>query len=949
MVAVLVAVSPRWFWRPCRCVGVGARGRLAGVLALLALVALIGLAGPAAAAPHLVVDLNTGAEGDDLGEMLLGVEQDGIAYFPATDPQQGGELWRTDGTAPGTYRLTDVCPGSCDSGAAPLAFLSGFLLFVAGDGDRQAELWRTDGVPGHETLVKELCPGLCQAAVSDSLMWKGELWMLVHREGYAPVLWRTDGTPGGTRQVADLCADLGICGFGGFSGEAFAGTSAAGDALLIDAVTATSDLLVRTDGTRQGTVRLHRFAQLAAIASARFQDAARSGAAVAASAAAAGPLFFFDGTQLWITDGTLAGTRLVRDLADLVIDPAFESWQSWEVVGGVLYALDEFGDWLRSDGTAAGTVLLARVPSNYRPTLCHLGAAVYAVTTGGIWRTGGTPETTALVAPLALDNVEVVVEQPDRLFILAFPDLLTSDGTAAGTRRIRLPGAPRVDEYSLAPLLDGASFASDGNLLWRIDATGREVTLLRDFAPADGSSGPYGQVVFGGELVFFAQTSPTTEQLFASDGTSAGTRLLGAVAFAVDVPGADAPGAFGEQGDATSLFGIAGAHLFFNAGGHLWATDGTDRGTLSLGGRSLVSGIPIAAIGQRLIVSGSPPNLGECDIRDTEPWISDGTPAHTRQLLELNPFYGPGDGSQCDDLPLPSDPGPGVSLGGTVLFAADDLVHGRELFVTDGTAAGTRLVADINPATMPNQVTEDQLPASIGVGSNPTDFVRYGSGAFFVADDGSGRQLWFSNGERRGTYRVVEGTAPYDSPPHDLVVFQGALYFLAARGEGEALFRSDATSAGTVLVDDLVLGGEPSFAHALTVAGGSLFFVAFNETTGSELWVSRGIPGSTHLVVDLRPGLLGSAPLNLTAVRGVLVFAADDGVSGLEPWRSDGTAAGTFQLGDIAAGAASSSPGPFSVVGGQVLFGADDGIHGRELWALPLADVRRAKGAAEDR
>jgi ELWxxDGT repeat protein len=893
------------------------------------LVVLVGLAQHASAAPHLVANLNTGPAGDALYETLLGVEHDGITYFSATDPQHGGELWRTDGTDQGTYRLTDLCPGSCASGASPLAFLRGSLLFVSGDGDRQGELWRTDGVPGHETLVKELCPGLCQVAVDDGIVWNGELWLLVRQEAHAPTLWRTDGTPRGTRQVADFCADLGLCGFGGFFGGAFLGPAATGDALLLSMVTASSDSLVRTDGTREGTVRLHRFAQSPTIASARFQDATRAGAAVAGQAAAPGPLFFVDGTQLWISDGTLAGTQFVRDLAELVGDSFF---QNWEVVDGVFYVVDDNGDWLRSDGTAAGTVLLARVRSSFRPTICHLGSVVYAVTTGGIWRTGGTPETTTLVAPLALEAVEEVIEQPDLLFIQGYPDLLVSDGTAPGTRRIRLPGAPTPDQYTLAPLLDGATFATGGNQLWRIDATARKVTLLRDFAPPDGSSGPRGQVVFDGELLFFAQTSPTGRQLFATDGTSTGTRLVGAAAL----------GAFVEWGSAASLFGTAGAHVFFNAGRRFWATDGTDRGTRSLGGRDLAAGFPIAAIDDRLILSGSPPGFGECSFVDTEPWISDGTPAHTRQILELNPFYGSGGGSQCDELPLPSDPGPGVSLGGAVLFAADDVIHGRELFVTDGTAAGTRLVADINPATMPNDVTEDPRPARIGVGSNPTDFVRFGSGACFVADDGkTGRQLWFSNGRRRGTYRVAApGQPPYDSAPHDLVVFQGALYFIAGHGGGEALFRSDATSAGTVLVDDLVLGGEPSFAHALAVTDGSLFFVAFNETTGSELWVSRGTPGSSHLVVDLRPGLLGSAPQNLAAVGGVLVFAADDGVSGLEPWRSDGTAAGTFRLGDVAAGAAASSPGPFSVVGRQLLFGADDGIHGRELWALPLADVR---------
>jgi ELWxxDGT repeat protein len=928
MAEATAPAAPRCVRQSRRSAPLGARGRNLVVLALLALAGLVGLARDAAAAPRLVADLNTGPAGDYFYEMLLGVEHDGIAYFPATDPQHGQELWRTDGTAEGTYRLTDLCPGTCDSGASPLAFLSGFLLFFAGDGDRQSELWRTDGVPGHETLVKELCPGLCQVAVVDSIVWKGELWLLVRQEAHAPMLWRTDGTPRGTRQVADFCADLGICGFQPY-GEAFVGTAAAGDALLLTTQT-DSYSLVRSDGTREGTLRLHRFAQFPTIASSRFQQTTLAGTALAGQTAAPGPLFFLDGTQLWVTDGTSAGTHFVRDVADLGAGPDFLLFQSWEVVDGALYIVDDNGNWLRSDGTAVGTVLLAQLPRDWAPAICHLGSVVYAVTTSGIWRTGGTPETTALVVPLALDfGAEELVEQPDHFFFQSYPDLFISDGTAPGTRRIRLPGAPTPDEYTLAPLLDGATFASGGNLLWRIDATAQNVTLLRDFEPADGSSDPNSQAVFGGELFFFAQTGPAgQQQLVATDGTSAGTRLVAAAAFGPYV---------GEA----FIIGTAGGHLFFNAGRRFWATNGTDRGTRSLDGRDLAFGTPIAAIGDRLIFSGWPRGYGDCFV-DTEPWISDGTPAHTRQILELNPFYGPSGGSQCDDLPLPSDPGPGVSLGNTVLFAADDLVHGRELFITDGTAAGTRLVADINPATMPNDVTEDQKPALIGVGSYPTDFVVYGSGAFFVADDGTtGTQLWFSNGTRRGTYRVVDqGAAPYDSAPHDLVVFQGALYFIAGHGGSDALFRSDATSGGTVLVDDLVLGGEPSFAQGLTVAGGSLFFVAFNETTGSELWASRGTPGSTHLVVDLRPGLLGSAPQNLAAVGGVLVFAADDGISGLEPWRSDGTAAGTFRLGDIAAGSAASSPGPFSVLGDLVLFGADDGIHGRELWALPVADVR---------
>ena len=40
-----------------------------------------------------------------------------------------------------------------------------------------------------------------------------------------------------------------------------------------------------------------------------------------------------------------------------------------------------------------------------------------------------------------------------------------------------------------------------------------------------------------------------------------------------------------------------------------------------------------------------------------------------------------------------------VAIGSTAYFTADDGVHGEELWKSDGTAAGTVLVKDINPGS----------------------------------------------------------------------------------------------------------------------------------------------------------------------------------------------------------------------------------------------------------
>jgi ELWxxDGT repeat protein len=298
-----------------------------------------------------------------------------------------------------------------------------------------------------------------------------------------------------------------------------------------------------------------------------------------------------------------------------------------------------------------------------------------------------------------------------------------------------------------------------------------------------------------------------------------------------------------------------------------------------------------------------------------------------------------------------SRPGPGVVVGGRVLFAADEGRYGRELWASDGTPAGTMRVRDINPGRVPGAPSpcEDLLHPphrpDTGLGSDPQDLVLLGSAALFTADDGThGRELWISNGTFPGTHRVADILpGPHGSEPHDLVRLVNRVYFLATNaGLGESLWRTDGSAQGTVRVRDLALDGHPSWGRGLTVAGSRLYFTVYNETTGAELWTSTGEAADTGLVIDLNPGPGSSSPRSLTLVGGtggILLFAADDGVTGLEPWRTDGTAAGTRQVGDINPGRDASSPGPFTAIQNLVMTGANDGVHGYEPWAIPKADI----------
>ena len=79
-------------------------------------------------------------------------------------------------------------------------------------------------------------------------------------------------------------------------------------------------------------------------------------------------------------------------------------------------------------------------------------------------------------------------------------------------------------------------------------------------------------------------------------------------------------------------------------------------------------------------------------------------------------------------------------MGGTLFFAADDGVHGSELWRSDGTETGTVLVTDINPG------------ASDGF---PRYLTEVGGTLFFTARDGvHGQELWRSDGTETGTVLV---------------------------------------------------------------------------------------------------------------------------------------------------------------------------------------------------
>jgi ELWxxDGT repeat protein len=313
-----------------------------------------------------------------------------------------------------------------------------------------------------------------------------------------------------------------------------------------------------------------------------------------------------------------------------------------------------------------------------------------------------------------------------------------------------------------------------------------------------------------------------------------------------------------------------------------------------------------------------------------------------------------------------------TGVGGTLYFSARDGVHGWELWKSDGTAAETSLVRDVNPGpedSFPSSLTnvEGTLFFRAGTRFHTSDLwksdgtalgtvlVRGPGGPqasswltsvagtlFFTARDPThGDELWKSDGTVGGTALVRDiNPGSSDSEPFLLTDLDGTLMFAAYDPiHGSQLWKSDGTQAGTVVVKIINKEGAifPDYpwvyTSSFTVVDQTLYFPAANKQ-GVELWRSDGTSGGIVLVKDIRRGRLSSNPIPFTGLNGTLLLAAHDRDHGTELWRSDGTAAGTVVVKDINPGRASSFPGPSDVVlNGTLYFTADDGVHGAELWS----------------
>src|SRR5215204_4354715 len=486
------------------------------------------------------------------------------------------------------------------------------------------------------------------------------------------------------------------------------------------------------------------------------------------------------------------------------------------------------------------------------------------------------------------------------------------DKPSASWRRLRHIGAVLAGSIVLAALLLVLANLAFAQSAKKKATPHLKPFLVEDIYPGKTGSEPGLLVDFKGKLLFGANHPDFGEELWRSNGTRSGTRLVKDID-----PG---PLVINEVEDTETGSSAPDNVLrkknviFFQAttakyGEELWKSNGTKSGTKLV--KDIVPGPGVSD--PEDIVSTAPrttffrawdKNHGE------ELWKTDGTESGTKLVKDINPDSPPGarcDQSECGIPKGWSHPDTVTVMGKQVFFAADDGKHGVELWKSDGTEKGTRLVKDINIVkgnSNPND-KGDALTRSAEV----EKLYVVGKTLYFRASDGKhGVELWKTDGTERGT-KLVKDINPAAPAPINT----------ACKGRKSCV--------GSSWVDDITVVGK-------TAAGRRIYFTAIDGKHGLELWKSDGTAKGTKLVKDIKPSKADSNPDQLTAFKGRLLFSADDGVHGTEMWRSNGTEASTQLLLDIEPGPVGSEPGELTTSGPLLFFSASNPSAGEELWAV---------------
>ena len=354
-----------------------------------------------------------------------------------------------------------------------------------------------------------------------------------------------------------------------------------------------------------------------------------------------------------------------------------------------------------------------------------------------------------------------------------------------------------------------SSYPHTGNELWKSDGTSAGTVLVKDINPDPNSSGsnPTDLVAVGNEVFFSATDGTDGTELWKTDGTAAGTVMVRDI-----VPGSGSS----NPGNLTDVNGT----LFFSAtdaagNASLWKSDGTAAGTVEL---ATVAASELTIANGMLFFGGTDAS------HNTTLWKSDGTPAGTVPLPGV--LTSTGDYQTTNLAAFDSE----LYFSGAIRQSDGSYLGG--LCKTDGTVAGTLLVKQVGAWAL----------------------YAIGNTLYFEGNDVTGgsnyEQLWKSDGTTLGTVQITRfNTYATDFGPAAYANLNGKLIIAGIHSPSQiddptvSLFTTDGTQAGTIELPSNL--DFYQFPPSMLVANGLLYFVSYDATHPFQLFQTDGTIAGT--------------------------------------------------------------------------------------------------------
>lgn len=893
--------------------------------------------------PVLLRDFNPlGADGVRYPENVDAITFNGQIFFTLDDERHGKEFWRTNGTEAGTQLIKDINPDEESGMGTIYGILEDKIIFSANDGVHGSEVWVTQGTRSSTKMIQDLNPGPQGSIYSGVIL--GDYFYFSGIGSGGRELYRTQGEENSISLVKDF-----------YQGVNFSGDPNSGDPTEL--TVAGNNIYMHARDEEHGKELWKYDASNNTTTMLKDISPGDQWTDIRDIIAVDDHIFFsvnYSDPQLWYSAGTSVSTYLIEDFSD-----DYRLYFRGSINGVVYFHLYESSTrdyhlW-KSDGTESGTLEIGediRINSEmvkFKDKLAFIG-------TGGLFLVDGETE----------KNIKYTTDFAVTDSFIYFPasnsnfgkSLWRTDGTDEGTiELVEINEKSYYDFKDLYAVGNQLFFIAEtdsfGSEIWTSNGTPEGTFMLFDGTPGQDDSYSSSDEMFyatiNGKVIFSGFNEKYGKELWISDGTIEGTSILKDIN-----PRTQDIYYFSEPIE------YNGAEYFITDSG-LWKTNGNPESTILIKEFDYARGLN--KFKDKFYFSGRNENTG------ITLFVSDGTTEGTKQFL-------PSDSIEAPYVYLSNNQPKTEEL---MFFVADDRVYGSELWVTDGTIDGTRMVKDI--AEGENN--------SIGGFYQSYDYALLNNTLYFSAgDEISGGELWKSNGTEEGT-QLVSDINPFGNSSCDyFTVFKNEVYFVADDGTaGEEIWKTDGTTEGTIMVAEINPGEDDGVSNwPLTPNGEWLYFAGYNSETGSELWKTDGTEEGTSIVKNIYTEynnfVRNSSPRNiisfgekiiLTARDSLgyhiytsdgteegtvaffdlepyiqseiiiagdqILFAAKRGEYGFEVWRADTSLSEIYRMSDITIGSRGSDPRLLNFINGKLYFTAISDEHGRELWTLSPLEI----------